>query len=125
METAGVLIYGYNKEDAARIRAFLAEVAGLPVFLTSGSGKNRETIADILKNTTDNVFSDEETRIMMLVGFSEEQVGAILGDFSTGAGVLNRPIFCMMTEQNRNWPLEELLEHLEEERRYWASQKPA
>jgi hypothetical protein len=26
----------------------------------------------------------------------------------------------MLTEQNQGWPLEQLLEHLEEERRYWS-----
>jgi hypothetical protein len=125
MEKAGVLIYGYNGDDAARIRAFLDEVAGFPVCITSGSGKNRETIADILQNPSENVFADEEAKIMMLLGFPEEQISAILGNFSIGAEGLKRPIFCMLTEQNQNWPLEELLEHLEEERRYWTSHKPA
>lgn len=124
MESLGVLIYGYNGEDALRIRAFLDEAVGFPVFMTSASGRNEEKILDILQNTTKVSFADEKTKIMMLLGFSEGQVNAILGSFPTGAQGLQRPIFCMMTEQNRDWPLQQLLEHLEEERRYRAEQKP-
>ncbi len=124
MESAGVLIYGYHGEDARRIRIFLEEVSGAPVFVTGASGQNETRIIDILQNTTESRFADEEPRIMMLLGFSEEQINAILGGFSAGLQGVGRPIFCMMTENNQNWPLKQLLEHLEEERRYWARKTP-
>ncbi len=120
---AGVLIYGYNGEDALQIKLFLDAAFAFPVFLTSASGRNEERLLDILQSATSNSFVDEKTKIMMLLGFSEEQVRMILGSFPSGAEALPRPIFCMLTEENRNWPLAELLEHLERERRYWAEKK--
>jgi len=124
MDSAGVLIYGYQGEDARRIRTFLDEVAGAPVFVTGASGQNETRIIDILQNTTESRFADEQPKIMMLLGFSEEQVHAVLGGFSTGLKGVERPIFCMMTKNNQNWPLKQLLDHLEEERRYWAGKTP-
>jgi len=122
-EAAGVLIYGYNGEAALQIRLFLNAAFGFPVFLKSASGKNGETIIDILQDATDHSFADEKTKILLLLGFSEEQVRTILESLPSGAGGLERPIFCMLTEENRNWPLEQLLAHLEAERRYWADKK--
>ena len=122
-EAAGVLIYGYNGEDALQIKLFLDAAFGSPVFLKSASGRNGEKVLDILQSVTGNSFADEKTKIMMLLGFSEEQIRTILGSFPSGADALPRPMFCMLTEENRNWPLAELLEHLERERRYWAEKK--
>ncbi|MCK9364889.1 MAG: DUF3783 domain-containing protein [Syntrophales bacterium] len=123
MEALGVLIYGYNSEDASRISTFLDEAVGCHVFLMSASEKNGETVIDILQNRTNDSFVDEKTKILLLLGFTEEQVRTILGSFPSGEGELKRPIFCMLTEENRNWPLDRLLEHLEAERRYWAAKK--
>lgn len=124
METAGVLIYGYPGEDARRIRTFLEGVAGAPVFVTGASGQSETRIIDILQKTAESRFADEQPRIMMLLGFSGEQINAILGGFSAGLQGVERPIFCMLTKNNQNWPLKQLLEHLEEERRYWAGRTP-
>lgn len=124
MEAAGVLIYGYAEGDALRIRTFLGKITGAPVFMTSASGKNGARIVDILDDAGENRFADEDPKIMMLLGFAEEQIHAVLGNFSTALEGIVRPIFCTLTENNQNWPLEQLLEHLEEERRYWAGKKP-
>jgi len=124
MESAGVLIYGYQGEDARRIRIFLDEVAGAPVFVTGASGQNETRIIDILQNTTESRFADEQPKIMMLLGFSEEQIHVILGGFSAGLKGVERPIFCMLTENNQDWQLKQLLEHLEEERRHWSRKRP-
>ncbi|MBW6486219.1 MAG: DUF3783 domain-containing protein [Syntrophobacterales bacterium] len=124
MEELGVLIYGYNGEDASRLSVFLDDAVGCHVFLMSASGKNGEKVIDILENRANDSFADEETKILLLLGFTEEQVRTVLGSFPSGEGAPQRPIFCMLTEENRNWPLDRLLEHLEAERRYWAEKKP-
>jgi hypothetical protein len=120
MEPAGVLIYGYGMEDARLIRSFLEETVGVSVLMISGAGRNRETVLRILQYPAGDLFADEKTKMVMLLGFSEEQINTILRSFPKEDGRFKRPIFCMPTEQNQGWPLEQLLEHLEEERRYWS-----
>lgn len=120
MEPAGVLIYGYGVEDARLIRSFLEETVGGAVFMISGAGRRQETVLRILQSPVGDCFADEKTKMVMLLGFSEEQINTVLLNFPNGDGCLPRPIFCMLTEQNQGWPLEQLLKRLEEERRYWS-----
>ena len=123
MQTAGILLYGYNREDALLIKSFTDRTLGFPVPMKSASRSKDKKISDILKNTTDDFFADETTKILMLIDFTEEQINAFLGNFPSREGGLKRPIFCTLTEQNRDWPFGELIEHLKEEHRYWAQKK--
>lgn len=123
MQTAVILLYGYNSDDAFLIKSFTDRTLGFPVPMKSASQRRDEKICDLLKGTQDDLFADETTKILMLVGFSKEQMNAFLANFPSGEGGLQRPIFCTLTEQNQIWPFEELIEHLEEEHRYWAEKK--
>ena len=64
---------------------------------------------------------DKEDKILLFLGFSEDQVGAVLKGFPK-TGSIKRPIFCGLTEQNMNWTLDYLIEHLVEEDKYWSEQ---
>ena len=116
-----MLICGYGKEDTQAIKAFLDKTLDTYVILVSASRKADIKIIDILEKGPDDCFEDEETKILMFLGFTEVQTHRVLQDFPRGDGGVRRPIFCSLTGQNRNWPLRELIEHLVEEHRRWGN----
>jgi hypothetical protein len=118
MPSVGVLICGYHQEDARTIKAFLDKTLDTYVFVVSASQKTDMKIIDILKKGPEGCFEDEETKILMFLGFSEVQSHMVLEGFP-GDG-LQRPIFCALTGQNQHWPLRELIEHLVAEHRQWT-----
>ena len=120
MQPVGVLICGYGKEDAQTIQTFLDRTLDARVILISASQKAEMKIIDILQKGPEDCFADEETKILMFLGFTEAQTRAVLQDFPSGEGGVKRPIFCSLTAQNRQWPLRELIEHLVEEHRRWS-----
>ena len=122
MASVGVLICGYNEEDARTIKAFLDKTLDTYVIMVSASRKADMKIIDILKKGPEECFEEENTKILMFLGFSEVQTHMVLEGFP-GDGVLKRPIFCSLTTQNQQWPLRELIEHLVEEHRQWAGKK--
>jgi hypothetical protein len=122
VQSVGVLICGYNKEDAQAIKAFLDKTLDTYVILVSASQKTEMKIIDILQKGPEDCFADEETKILMFLGFTEVQTHMALEGFPSGAGGIKRPIFCSLTGQNRHWPLRELIEHLVDEHRRWSGQ---
>jgi hypothetical protein len=123
MQPLGVLICGYNKEDALAIKAFLDKTLDTYVSLVSASQKTDMKVIDILQKGPEECFADEEIKILMFLGFNEVQTHLVLQDFPSAEGGIRRPIFCSLTAQNRHWPLSELLEHLVEEHRRWSAKK--
>jgi hypothetical protein len=121
MLPVGVLICGYSKEDAQTIKAFLDRTLDTYVILVSASQKAEMKIIDILQKGPEDCFADEETKILMFLGFTEVQTHMVLQDFPGGESGVRRPIFCSLTAQNRQWPLRELIEHLVEEHRRWSA----
>jgi hypothetical protein len=117
MQSVGVLICGYGKEDAQVIKAFLDATLDTYVTLVSASQKTDMKIVDILQKGPEDCFADEETKILMFLGFTEVQTHMVLQDFPGG---IRRPIFCSLTDRNRRLPLRELIEHLAEEHRRWS-----
>ena len=122
MASVGVLICGYNEEDARTIRAFLDKTLSTTVIMVSASQKADMKIIDILKKGPEECFDEEQTKILMFLGFSEVQGRMVLEGFPSDGG-LKRPIFCSLTAQNQQWPLRELIEHLVEEHRQWTGKK--
>jgi hypothetical protein len=120
VQSVGVLICGYGKEDAQAIKAFLDKTLDTYVTLVSASQKTEMKIIDILQKGPEDCFADEETKILMFLGFTEVQTHMVLEGFSSGVGGIKRPIFCSLTGQNRHWPLHELIEHLVDEHRRWS-----
>ena len=119
MQPVGVLINGYNSEDAGTIKAFLDRTLDTDVIMVSASQKADMKIIDILRQGPEACFEDEDGKILMSMGFSEVQTHMVLKGFP-GEGGLKRPIFCTLTQQNRQWPLRELVEHLAAEHRRWT-----
>ena len=119
MAAVGVLICGYNQEDARTIKAFLDKTLDTYVIMVSASQKADMKIIDILRKGPEERFEDEETKVLMFLGFSEVQTHMALEGFPADGG-LKRPIFCSLTTQNQQWPLRELIEHLVEEHQRWT-----
>jgi hypothetical protein len=119
MQPVGVLICGYDQEDARIIKAFLDKTLDTYVTMVSASRKAELRISEILTQGTEEYFTEEEIKILMFLGFSEVQIHMILEGFP-GDGGLKRPIFCSLTSQNRHWPFRELIEHLVAEHRQWT-----
>jgi len=119
MEQLGVLLYGYNKADAHCIRDTLAAALKNDILLLSGSCKEAHVLEDILNDEKYDTYEDKDPRVLMFLGFDDEQINLALTNFP-GADRVARPIFCVPTENNITWPLYQLLEHLVEERNYWS-----
>jgi hypothetical protein len=119
MQSLGVLICGYNQEDARTIKAFLDKTLDTYVILIGASLKADMKIVDILRKGQKECFVEEEINILIFLGFSEVQTHMVLEGFP-GNGGLKRPIFCTLTSQNQHWPLCDLIEHLVAEHRQWA-----
>jgi len=122
MQSVGVLICGYNQEDARAIKAFLDKTLDTYVILVSASQKADMEIIDILRKGPEECFAEENTKILMFLGFSEVQTHMVLEGFPADGG-LKRPIFCTLTAQNQHWPLRELIEHLVTEHRQWTGKE--
>jgi hypothetical protein len=118
MEPLGILLYGYTPEDSQAILNLLEQIVNDKIILISGSGKEEMKVIDILEQGPRNEYIEKENKIMVFLGFSEEQVGAVLNKFPKN-DKLKRPIFCGLTEQNIGWTLNYLIEHLLEEDKYW------
>ena len=119
MAAVGVLICGYHEEDARTIKAFLDKTLDNYVIMVSASQKADMKIIDILSKGPEECYEEEETKILMFLGFSEVQIHMVLEGFP-GDGGLKRPIFCSLTAQNQQWPFHELIEHLVSEHRQWT-----
>jgi hypothetical protein len=122
MASVGVLICGYNEEDARTIRAFLDKTLSTTVTMVSASQKADMKIIDILQKGPEECFDEEQTKILMFLGFSEVQARMVLEGFPSDGG-LKRPIFCGLTAQNKQWPLRALIEHLVAEHRQWTGKE--
>ncbi|MEK6534141.1 MAG: DUF3783 domain-containing protein [Thermodesulfobacteriota bacterium] len=122
MQSVGVLICGYRQEDARTIKAFLDKTLDSYVIMVSASQKADMKIIDILRMGPEECFAEEETQLLMFLGFSEVQTHMVLEAFPEESG-LKRPIFCSLTAQNQLWPLRELIEHLVEEHSHWTGKR--
>ena len=113
MGKMGVMLYGYDRESAIPINDYLKELAGQEIMSISASGRESEIVAKIIGDPSKGNFEDKENKILMFLGFPDDNIGPAMKLFPEG---IERPIFCALTEQNIHWTMEYLIEHLLEER---------
>ncbi|MEA3471506.1 MAG: DUF3783 domain-containing protein [Thermodesulfobacteriota bacterium] len=118
MNPLGILVYGYNEQDVRFIVESLGHTLGQEIFVISASKKEDMKIRDILEKGPEDLFEDNETKIIMFLAFSKEQIDMTLTEFPDKKD-LTRPIFCGLTNHNIGWQLSDLTEHLLEEERHW------
>jgi hypothetical protein len=119
METIGIMLYGYGREQADKIRASFAETLGREVTLIGASGREYDAVDRIIEGEDEGAFEEKETRVLMFLGFSQEEMSLAIDRFPRDADI-SRPIFCGLTESNCRWKLDHLLEHLREEHARWT-----
>jgi hypothetical protein len=117
-DSIGIMIYGYHRDDALKIQAAIEPAVENPLIVISASGREDWLVADILDKSPEDLFEDKEAKIIMFLGFNEGQVKASLRDFPSPE--VTRPIFCSLTVHNMKWPLQHLIDHLQEEHRQWT-----
>lgn len=122
MNAPGILLYGYNRDEAQSIRSSFEGVIGSELVVISASLKEEETVETILHKGPNDVYEQKEDRIIMFLGFNREMVTAAMKAFPSDND-LKRPIFCGLTENNSTWKMNYLIEHLKEEKAYWEKKK--
>jgi hypothetical protein len=116
MAEIGIMLYGYGEEDAHLIHGTLEQALGEEVELISAAGQEERVVTEILERADSVNFEEQEVRVLMMLGFTEEHLETTLREFPKGEGMV-RPIFCTLTQHNARWPLLHLLEDLQQERR--------
>jgi hypothetical protein len=122
MDHLGVMVYGYSEDEAKSLHGHLQNLMDTDISLISGSGREQEVVETILTDEVKAIFQDASPKILMFLGFSDKMINLVLDEFSSISDVA-RPIFCGLTENNVKWSLQQLLDHLIEEQRYWAEQQ--
>ena len=109
----GFMIHGFSKDEAELVKEYLETLAGRKVIPISATGKETLRVAEILDMALFDNFATADPRILMFLGFPDNVIGPAMKHFPPDLG---RPIFCSPTEQNLQWTMEYLVEHLLEER---------
>ena len=109
----GFMIHGFTRDEAELVQEYLETLAGRKVIPISATGMEELIVAEILNTAAYTDFASSDPKILMFLGFEDNVVGAAMKHFPPDMG---SPIFCSPTEQNLQWTLKYLLEHLLEER---------
>ena len=109
----GFMIHGFSKDQAELVHEFLQTLAGRKVIPISATGMEKLRVAEILDSAPFSNFASADPKILMFLGFEDDKIGPAMTHFPPDLG---RPIFCSPTEQNLQWTMEYLIEHLLEER---------
>ncbi len=107
----GFMIHGFSKDETQLVHEFLQTLAGCEIIPISATGMETLRVAEILNSAPYDNFASSEPKILMFLGFGDDKIGAAMKHFPG-----EKPIFCSPTEQNLQWTLEYLIEHLLEER---------
>ena len=122
MADMGIMLYGYAEEHAGVITSTLEQVLGEDLMVYSASGRGSDVVGDIIEGEAGGLFEEAEAKVLMVLGFSDAQLEAALKGFPKVEG-LQRPIFCVPTKNNLTWPLSELVEDLQAERRHFMEMR--
>ncbi len=109
----GFMIHGFSKDQAELVLEFLKTLAGREVIPISATGMEQFRVAEVLDKAAFENFASADPKILMFLGFGDDKIGPAMTHFPPDLG---RPIFCSPTEQNLQWTMEYLIEHLLEER---------
>ena len=115
----GLLFFGYTKLEAEKIHSSISNNLNKELFKKSASGKENESIEQLLKSSSDQ-YGEENPKILMFVSLDDNDIQTSIKSFPE---TLPRPIFCCLTPHNVSWPFHQLKDHLLEEQAYWQKQK--
>lgn len=115
----GLLFFGYAEDEAKKIHLSISKGLNKLLFKKSASGKENETIEQLLEGSSDQ-FDEENPKILMFVSLDDTEIQASINSFPRS---VHRPIFCCLTPHNLNWSFHKLKDHLLDEQAYWQKQK--
>lgn len=110
----GILVYGFKPEEAEQVVIAFEDRFASEVVLVSATGKEKKTVQEILDSGPGGEFTEKEDRMLMFLGFNDQQIKQALKAYPSDVGI-PRPIFCGLTEENIGWKIEHLIDHLKEE----------
>jgi len=124
MNELGLVFYGYNFKTVKKIINNLKKILDKKLFYISASGKEEKTVNEILKKEDNKIFSENEIKIIMFLGFNDDEITKTFHFFSDNKNEIPKPIFCILTIYNINWKFKDLINYLiEEENRFKKIQK--
>ncbi len=123
MGSYGILVYGYEHDAAQRIQQFISQLLKEPLLLMSATGQESKRVKQLLTNQDKEIFVDVSPKFVMFLGFSNDEIHISLDQFHLIQEV-DRPIFCGLTQDNMDWTIKELLDHLVKEHQHWSQQQP-
>jgi len=112
MADAGILVYGFPEDEACAVRGGFAAACGIEIDLLSASGSETQTVEMVLGAGGSGVYESRDDRFLMFLGFDDTMIRRALDAYALPI----RPIFCGLTENNLQWKVAYLMEHLCEER---------
>ncbi len=119
MPPLGLMTYGYDEGSAKNVQSMLEAMLGSEIVIIGASNKDDTLVSQILEEgPNSSTFEDHQNKMLMLLGFDDEQVKILLKNFPKK----ERPIFCGLTDENIKWDMKYLMKHLLEEKKYWESQ---
>ena len=121
-EPLGIVLYGYDGEDAKFIKEGIEELMEKDVILISASGNGNSVIGELLERQPEGPWKQDEMKFLMFLGFDEEGFSTVMDRFPKKEG-LKRPIFCTLTQNNVRWTVKQLIEDLKEEEAYWKKMR--
>lgn len=122
MSDLGIMVYGYTKEQAGLIKAAFDTALLSDVIVVAASGANDRTIMSILEQGPNESYAEAPETLLMFINFDDSAIRKCLAVFPKPEN-LQRPLFCVLTENNAVWTLGTLLEHLREEHKRFHQEK--
>ena len=69
LEQLGIMLYGYEKQHSDMILETLHDALDDEFFLVSGAEKEEMTLIEILTEGPDDIFKENENKILAFLGF--------------------------------------------------------
>jgi hypothetical protein len=109
-----LLVWNYTSEEKHKLDALLKEI-GAPPAVDIDKTQGRLPLREIIDGDrpVEETFTSEE-KVVLFYNIPQKGVLFLLNTFKQKD--LPRPIYAVVTEHSINWPFNELLEHLIEER---------
>lgn len=105
-----LLLQGYCQEEKELIEACL--VGFCSPLLLLGSSKRDQTVIDAIENRQEQ-FESDSAKLVMFIEYDQEALKQVMSAFPKS---LTRPLFAVLTSENRSWRFDVLYTHLQEER---------
>lgn len=120
MADYALLFYGYEEDDAVKINEKLKESLECDLDMFSASASSNPIVKNIITENEKSEFEKLQNCFLMFLGFENDMISKVLSTFPKD---VKRPLFCGATENNVDWNVNYLMEHLLEEQKEMEEKK--